>query len=702
MLKLDTKIKFNKDVIESPNLVDRFSEDDLKRLGNFVFDGYTRDEKSRIKWRKRTQAAMDLALQVQKDKSFPWQGASNIAFPLITIAALQFHSRAYPAIVNGSELVRYKTNGQDPDGSQKARSERISKHMSYQLLEEDQAWEEQHDRLLINVPIVGCAFKKTFRSGQRRMNVSTMVAAHDLVLDYYARSVEECERKTQIMPTYRNEIYEGMMTGIYRDVSEEAWYQNVAIPLTDQNTMKEDKREGMDPPMGDDATPFTFLEQHLLLDLDGDGYKEPYICTIEYTSKCVMRLVARVDSERQVERTALGKIIRINQTEYYTKYPFIPSPDGGIYDIGFGSLLGPLNESTNSLINQLVDAGTMANTGGGFLGRGAKIRGGVYTFAPLEWKRVDSTGDDLRKSIYPLPVREPSQVLLQLLTLLINYTQRISGSTDTLAGENPGQNTPATTTQAMIEQGMKIYNAIYKRVWRSMKEEFKKLYKLNATFLPDVTMFGAEEAKVLRVDYQGDPNRITPLADPFVTSETQRMQQAMALKQAAMSTPGYDQVQVERNYLRALHIDNWEVLYPGPDKVPPLANPRVQIEQMKMEAKQMAIKLQQQKMQLEAQQYVADLMEQRRLNTAKILQLEAQAAKLIAEAGGVETGHQIAAFEAAIGALKTHDESMRSGIETIMKMMEKRDEGTHGTGMEGMEAAPGNTGSRGNPAQIAG
>lgn len=691
MLKFETKLKLDEKTIQSPNLTDSFSEDELKALGTYIFDGYKRDDQSRIKWRKRTQAAMDLAMQLQKDKSFPWQGASNIAFPLITIAALQFHSRAYPTIINGNEIVRYRVNGSDPEGREMRRGEMIGKHMSYQLLEEDQSWEEQHDRLLINVPIVGCAFKKTFHSGRKGHNVSNLVLAQDLVLDYYAKSVEDCERKTQIIPIYRNELHEGIMTGIYRDVREMEWYQTDAKPMTDENTLKEDNRKGLTVPNTDDTTPYTFLEQHMWLDLDHDGYKEPYIATIEYNSQCVVRLVSRVDDMRQITKNYRDEIVKIDPTEYFTKYPFIPSPDGGVYDIGFGVLLGPLNESVNSLINQLVDAGTMSNTGGGFLGRGAKIRGGVYTFAPLEWKRVDSTGDDLRKSIYPLPVREPSQVLLQLLSLLINYTQRISGSTDTLAGENPGQNTPATTTNAMIEQGLKIYNAIYKRIWRSMKEEFKKLYKLNAVFLPVTTAFGEAGAKILREDYMGDPNRISPIADPAITSETQRMQQALALKQAAMSAPGYNLPEVERNYLRALHIDNIEVIYPGPDKIPPMPNPKVQIEQMKMQTKQLTL-------QADMQKFAADLMEKRRVNSAKILQLEAQAAKLIAEAGGVETGHEIAAFEAAIGALKTHDESLRSGIELMMKSLEQENETANRAGVQGMATAPRNAGATPSPA----
>ena len=694
MMKFDTKLRLDEKTIMSPNLTEKFSEDELTALGNQVFEGYQRDEQSRAKWRKRTQAAMDLAMQIQKDKSFPWQGASNIAFPLVTIAALQFHSRAYPTILNGSEIVRYRVNGDDPQGIERRRGELIGKHMSYQLLEEDQSWEEQHDRLLINVPIVGSAFKKTFHSGIKGHNRSDLVLAQDLVLDYYAKSVEECERKTQIIPMYRNEIHEGIMTGIYRDVRESEWYQNHAQPMTDENVLKQDNRQGKTVPQSDDTTPYTMLEQHLLLDLDHDGYKEPYICTVEFTSKQVIRLVSRIDSMEQITKNYKSEIVKITPTEYYTNYPFIPSPDGGVYGVGFGVLLGPLNESTNSLINQLVDAGTMSNTGGGFLGRGAKIRGGVYTFAPLEWKRVDSTGDDLRKSIYPLPVREPSQVLLSLLSLLINYTQRISGSTDALVGENPGQNTPATTTQSMIEQGLKIYNAIYKRIWRSMKEEFKKLYRLNSVFLPETTMFGEQQDRILREFYKGDPNRITPVADPSITSEQQRMQQAMALKQAAMTTPGYNIPEVERNYLRALHVDNVDIVYPGPEKLPPPVNPKVQIEQLKQQTKQLTL-------QADMQQFVAELIETRRLNNAKILQLEAQAAKLLAEADGVDAGHQIAAFDAAIGALKAQDQSVRGQIETMMKIMEKENETSDRAGVEGVAAAPGNAVASTSPAKLA-
>ncbi len=213
-----------------------------------------------------------------------------------------------------------------------------------------------------------------------------------------------------------------------------------------------------------------------------------------------------------------GKIISIKPTNYFTKFSFIPSPDGGIYDLGFGTFLGPINEAVSTGVNQLLDMGTMQNSIGGFLGRGAKIRGGIYTMAPWEWKRVDSTGDDLQKSLVPYPTRQPLDVTLKLIGLLIDYANRIAGTVETQVGENPGQNTPAETARTTNENGMQMFNMIFKRVWRSLKEEFKKLYGLNAMYLRTHQTFGPNSEMVMREDYIGDPDQIAPVANPAVTS----------------------------------------------------------------------------------------------------------------------------------------------------------------------------------------
>jgi len=665
MLTLQQPIVLDSKAISSANLCDRFEDADLQDIGIECWTGYDLDERSREHWLKRNEAGMDLALQIQKDKSFPWPGCANVAFPLVTIAAQQFHARAYPAIVNGVDVVKCATFGEDPDGKKGAHASRVSTHMSWQLLYQDKCWEEQEDKSILNLSIVGTNFKKSYYSASEKHNVSELVLAKDLVLNYWTKSVNECPRKTHKIPMQRNEIYEKVMRGTYRDCLEESWYKETPAPKQSTTQVNKDNRQGVTPPQPDNTTARLILEQHVNLDLDDDGYAEPYIITVDADSKYVLRIVTRFDQESDIERVAAGprkgKIIKITSMEYFTKRTFIPSPDGGIYDIGFGIFLGPLNEAVNSLVNMLLDCGTMQTTKGGFLGRGAKIRGGVYTFAPFEWKRVDSSGDDLKKSIVPLEINEPSQVLFQLLRLLIQYTSRVSGTTDITVGENPGQNTPAQTSNNMIEMGQKIYTAIFKRIWRSSKEEFQKLFKLNGLFLPlDLPQVGG----ATRADYQGSADQISPVADPNVTSESMKLQMAVAVKQSAASTPGYDHDEVEKRFLKALHVDNVDVIFPGTKGQPPPKDPKLVIAETNIQGK---LQIQERELQARMWEFVTNLQEERILTNAKVIELQAKAAEAAANAQNEEAYAQVALINADISRAKAHGESLIKRIDQIIK-----------------------------------
>ena len=670
MLTIDHPITLNEKTVSHPNLCELMDEADLKRIGIECKSGLVRDEFSRAQWVKRNEAGMDLALQIQRDKTFPWPGCANVAFPLVTIAAMQFHARAYPAIVNGIDIVKCAVLGDDSDGAATAHAKRVSTHMSWQLLYEDKCWEEQEDKSILNLSIVGTNFKKTYRSSAKGHNVSELVLAKNLVLDYWSKSVEESPRKTHLIPMFRNEVYEKVMRGLFCDVLEEPWYKNApqARTTTLQQT-KQDGRQGVTPPPPDETTALMMCEQHRDLDLDQDGYAEPYIVTFEETSGCVCRIVTRFDSMDDIERVASGsrkgKIIRIKAMEYFTKRTFIPSPDGGIYDIGFGVFLGPLNEATNSLVNMLLDAGTMQTTGGGFLGRGAKIRGGIYTIAPFEWKRVDSTGDDLRKSVFPLPVNAPSDVLFKLLGLLIDYTSRVSGTTDITVGENPGQNTPAQTSNNMIEMGQKIYTAIFKRIWRSSKEEFCKLFKLNAMFLPlDVPQVGG----ATRQDYvRGIPEQITPVADPNISSDSQLLQRAILLKQAAATTPGYDKDAVEIRFLQAARVDGIAQIFPGTKGQPPAKDPKLVIEETKIAGRMAELD---KKLGADTQKWVAELQSTQGLNEAKMIELQAKAAEAAANAQSEQAYAQVALVNAQISSLKHENDKINSRIEHLLRAAE--------------------------------
>lgn len=654
MIALEKPLRITAETCKSQNLCSEFSEVDLRSIAAEVVSGYDADERSRATWKRRTAAGMDLAMQISKDKSFPWPNCSNVAFPLVTIAALQFHARAYPALISGTDVVKCRATGFEPTPEEIAKADKIGRYMSYQVLEEDTAWEEGQDRLLLNYSIVGCAFKKSYFSSVEGHTVSELVLADNLVLDYFAKSVEKCRRKTHWYPISRNDILEGCRSEapIYRDVSKEPWFLGTSAPSEPRP-----RRDGSTPPQPSSSNPFTALEQHVWLDLDADGYEEPYVITVIQESEEVIRIVARWELEDHVRKNSRNQIVSIRATEYFTKYGFIPAPDGSIYDMGFGTLLGPLNESVSSAINQLIDAGTMSTTAGGFLGRGAKIRGGVYTFSPMEWKRIDSTGEDIAKSIYPLPVREPSAVLFNLLALLIDYTNRISGATETMVGENPGQNTPAETSRSMVEQGMKVYAAVFKRTWRCAKEEFKKLYILNAFYAP----------LRYRELFLEDPNRICPAADPNIVSDSERFMRASAIATRATQVGGYDSRAVEENFLRSLRIDNPKQFYVGIDPASVPEDPKIVVQKLKMQ--QSALELQ-----ARQQEFVATLLEEQRMNQAELIRLHAETVKLMAEAEGEADNRDIVRMQTALAALKTRDDAIRGRIEHLIKIMELESE----------------------------
>lgn len=664
MLRLEKRLSKSPNRCYEPNLTKHFGEVDLAAIGQHCWDGYMKDEQSREDWLRRNQAGMELAMQVQQEKSFPWDGCSSVAFPLITIAALQFHSRAYPTMFAGPEIVKYRVPGEDQTGELTRNARLVARYMSHQSLDLDESFEEQHDRLLINVPIVGCAFVKTRRNSSRNINESSLVLARDFVIDYYAKSVEKCGRKTQILPLYRNEVYERCVAGTFRNILEEPWYSVPFQPPSLPHSSARDRAEGRNPPQADESTPILFGEQHCWLDLDGDGYAEPYIVTFDLLNKQVVRIAARWARPEDVEMVG-EKILRITAEEYFTKYGLIPAPDGSIYDIGFGILLGPLNESVNTLVNQLIDAGTMSVAAGGFLARGVKVRGGMVSFRPFGWQHVDSSGDDLRKGIFPLPVREPSQVLFALLQLLINYTQRISGSTDTMVGENPGQNTPANNMNIMVEQGMQVFSAIFKRMWRSMRDEFRKSFILNARYMPESVSFGS--ARVTRALFLGDPSLLVPAADPNLVSESSRIQQVMAIKQSAMNTPGYNLEEVERRYLTALRVDGIELLYPGPSKVPPGKDVKVVLEEMRLQREQI-------KLAANREEFIIALMEEKRVNDAQILQIQAEIAKLLDEIDASKSARMVEQFDSVVNAAKARSDAITQRIAALQSAQTKQGE----------------------------
>ena len=589
------------ELVSETNIAERLDQEELDKIGREVVEGYKNDKQSRSKWEHQIKGYYELALQVAKEKSFPWPKASNIKFPLISTAAMQFGARAYPTLVpaNG-KIVQIKVFGADPENQKAARARRIASHMNYQLLVEMDEWEEDQDKLLLMLPIVGTAFKKTYYDASRKRNKSCLVFPQNLVVNYWTKSLEESYRITEVIFLNKNEIKEKKTRKVYLDA-------DIGEPVIEVELNEE--RRDQEPNVVDGATPYKILEQHTYLDLDDDGYFEPYIITVDLHSEKVLRIVARF-KEENIDTDADGAVVYIKPDNYYTKFPFIPNPDGSFYDLGFGHLLGPINESVNTLINQLVDAGTIRNLQAGFLGKGIQIRKGEQRFQPGEWKQVNAIGDDLRKQIVPLPSNEPSKVLFELLGLLIQSGKELASIAEIFVGKMPGQNTPAYTTKETVEQGMKLFTAIYKRVYRAQSREFKKIYELNKYYLDPEVYVSILDEPVQQSDYMAPPDDLMPAADPTASSNTEKMAKTEALF-PLMQLGTINPMAVTMRMLDAMDETNPQELIIPPEQQQQKPDPKVEAEMAKTQIKQAEsqhkMQMEELKMQLEQQKQTMTL-----------------------------------------------------------------------------------------------
>jgi len=581
--------------ITLPNIAEEVDDTVLSEIASAVTREYTLDKDSRSEWEDQNEDALKLAKQVAEEKSYPWAGAANIKFPLVQVASQQFAARAYPAIVRNDRVVKVNIPGVDPEGEVGKRAERVGRHMSYQLLNDMENWEEDTDTLLCALPIVGNAFRKTYYDPEHGL-ASKLILPEFFVVNQAAKDLETVPRTTEIVELYPREIEERIRGGLFLD---------------------DDYKSGEGH---DDDGPQTFLEQHRFWDLDDDGYTEPYVVTLHEHSKKVARIVARFDAD-SVEVEQDGSVTRIKPVLYYTHYKFMPDPAGGFMGIGYGQSLGPMNKTINSTINQMLDAGHLANTGGGFLGAGLRLKGGNIKFRPGEYKNVPATADDLRKSIVSLSFPGPSPVLFQLLGLMIDAGKEAANVNDSMSGDMPAAGTPAMTTMAMIEQGHRVYSAIFKRVYRALKKEFVKLYRLDRLY---------PISEEMKQDFAEDA-AIVPVADPNTATDMQRAAKAEALMQFR-EDPTYDKAEIDKYYIESIGIDGGYERFRN--KQPPQPNPAMEIQQDLMVSQNAKIK--------------AETI----LLFAEIDEVGAKTIKHIAEAEAEEAGIQMGEYMADVDVMK--------------------------------------------------
>jgi chaperonin GroES len=365
---------------------------------------------------------------------------------------------------------------------------------------------------LHHLPIVGCAFRKVWRAEELKRNKAEMVPAIHLVVNNKTRNIETAPRVTHEIPLYPHEIEDRKRAGLFLDC-------DLPSPNDGDN---------------DADAPHWFLEQHRLIDLDEDGYCEPYIVTVHKESCEVVRIVANYSMD-EIEYDE-KKITRIPRGQYFVKYSFIPDPKGGFYDIGFGKLLESLSETIDTTINQMLDAGTLQNAGGGFIGSGLRLKKGVIALTPGKYVSVDAPGAVLKDAIWNFEHPGPSAVLFNLLGMMVDAARDITAVKDILTGDSGDKGVQtATTTLAMIEQGLKVFTAIYKRIYRALKNEFKLLFMLNAKYMSDQEYFTFQDNQkaVAKSDYDIKSLDIMPVADPRLVTDMQRSARANVLMQTA-------------------------------------------------------------------------------------------------------------------------------------------------------------------------
>ena len=574
------------------------TETQLATIGNDAVEDYERDKGSREAWRTKVEDALKAAAQEGggEAKKYPWDGASNVNFPQLTIAALQFNARAYPAIVKGDEAVLVKVFGQPakvppeiqqvlqaaqagqvpPQQAQAAqmyvaqvqqsqqrhqeklsRAARVRDFLNYQLFYEMREWESDTDALLLQLPIVGCAFRKVWYDDGK--HCSALIPALRLVVNMDAKSLETAPRVTEECPdVYPYQIRAKQRGGIYRDI---------------------DLRSA-----GDDAEkPRLLLEQHRLIDLDEDGVEEPYIVTVDYESRQVLSLQSNFAAKDiKIAERDDGVVVReIKPQRFYIKYEFFPHPEGKFYGIGFGHLLSQIGAVIDTAINQLNDAANAAVAGGGFITGGLRLQGNgqtnVLRWRPGEYKMVGGINGDVRQAIYERTIPQPSPITFQLLDLMLGAAKDITGTKDVLTGDAKGANQPVGTTLALIEQGLQVFTAIYKRVYRALKDEFELLFECIGKYANDET---ARQYLELLDDPQADfladfdlrGMDIRPVSDPMAVTRMQKVGVAQALLQ--LTQRGLNDGEIYRRVLQALDVEDIDSLFPPP--APP--DPRIEAE----------------------------------------------------------------------------------------------------------------------------
>ncbi len=542
------------------NLAEYLEDSYLGEIASDLTAAYEDDLLSREEWEEAYTNGLDLLGVKTIERTEPFQGASGVTHPLISESVTQFQAQAYKELLPAGGPVKTGVMGmQDPE--REAQAARVRDFMNYEITEVMEEYDPDMDQLLFYLPLSGSCFKKVYWDVGLQRAVAKFIPAQDLVVPYMATDLYTTPRATHRLRMDKNEIRKMQVAGMYRDIDLIASDEPV-----DQVREKVDELQGTSKTYMDKT--YTLLEMHVNLDLEGfedldpegepTGIELPYIVTIDKASSKILSIRRNFE-----EGTDLAK-----KRQYFVHYKFMPGL--GFYGFGLIHMIGGLGRAATSILRQLIDAGTLANLPGGFKAKGIRVRNSDEPIRPGEFRDIDAPGGDLRNSIMPLPYKEPSATLAQLLGSLIDAGRRFISLADEKTG-NMNQEAPVGTTVALLERGMKVMSAIHKRLHYAQKTEFRILARIFADNLPQEYPYevaGAERT-VFAADFD-DRVDVIPVSDPNIFSMAQRVTLAQTQLQLAQSAPQMHNLHAAfRRMYQALEVQNIEEILPAPPEPQP-------------------------------------------------------------------------------------------------------------------------------------
>ena len=544
------------------NLAEYLDEAILGEISSELVGLYEEDYESRSEWEETYTKGLDLLGIGSTERTEPFQGASGVTHPLISESVTQFQAQAYKELLPAGGPVRTQVIGLQ-DAKREDQAQRVKDYMNYQIMEEMEEYDPGMDQMLFYLPLSGSTFKKVYFDSLRGRAVAEFLPAQDLVVSYSATDLASAPRVTHVLKMTDNDVRKMQVSGAYMDID----LSGSGDPEENEVTEKVNQLQGISRGYTDEIR--TILEMHCDLDIEefedvdqmGEptGIKLPYIVTIDKNSDQILSIRRNYSEEDPFRK----------KRPYFVHYKFLPGL--GFYGFGLIHMIGGLGRAATSILRQLIDAGTLANLPAGFKARGVRVRNDDEPLQPGEWRDIDAPGGNIRDSLIPLPYKEPSATLAQLLGGLIEDGRRFISIADQQINNMSGE-TPVGTTVAMLERGMKVMSAIHKRLHYAQKTEFRMLARIFKENMPPEYPYevAGGNAAIKQSDFD-DKIDVLPVSDPNIFSMAQRVTLAQTQLQLAQSNPQMHNLHAAyRRMYQALEVQNIDEILPPPAAPAPM------------------------------------------------------------------------------------------------------------------------------------